>query len=307
MNKEGILCFFGGRQVPLADARVSVLTHAFLYGTAVFEGIRGYRSPDGSGTLLFRLQEHYRRFQQSCRILDIALAHDVEGLCRITTDLVRANRFTQDIYVRPIAYKSAERIGVHLTGESDLLVVAVPFGKYLDDDRPLALGVSSWRRTEDNAIPGRAKVNGSYVNLALAASEARHSGYDEAILLNEDGHVSEAAGMNLFLVRDGRLITPSISANLLEGVTRDTIRKLATEQLGLPVEERQVDRTELYVADEVFLVGTAAQVASVGSIDRRTIGTGKIGPLTGRIRELYTRVVRGQLPAYGSWVTRVGS
>jgi len=307
MQKEGILAYFGGRQVPLAEAKISVLTHAFLYGTAVFEGIRGYRSAAGGEVLIFRLREHYQRLERSCKILNIHMAHDVEGLCRITVDLVKANRFQEDIYVRPIAYKSAERIGVHLSDESELVIVAVPFGKYLEDEKPLKLGVSSWRRTEDNAIPGRAKVNGSYVNLALAASEARRAGLDEAILLNEDGHVSEAAGMNLYLVRDGRLITPSVSANLLEGVTRDSIRTLAQEELGLKVDERQVDRTELYVADEAFLVGTAAQVAAVGSIDGRELGDGKIGPITARLRDLYGRIVRGQVSKYASWITRVAS
>jgi branched-chain amino acid aminotransferase len=304
MNKEGLVAYFGGRQVPLAEARVSVLTHAFLYGTAVFEGIRGYRAPDGKGIFLFRLREHYERLERSSRIIGISLKHDVDSLCRITVDLVKANRFQQDIYVRPIAYKSAERIGVHLSEESDLVVVIVPFGKYLDDDRPLALGVSSWRRAEDNAIPGRSKVNGGYVNLALAASEVRASGYDEAILLNEDGHVSEAAGMNLFLVRSGRLITPSISGNLLEGITRESIRTLALDE-GIPVEERQVDRTELYVADEVFLVGTAAQVAPVGSVDRRPVGSGAVGPVTTRLREIYGKAVRGSLSKYSEWLTPV--
>lgn len=305
MEKEGILAYFGGRQVPLAEARISILTHAFLYGTAVFEGIRGYLSASRNAVLLFRLREHYQRLHHSCRILDIGLEQDVDTLCRLTVDLVRANRFQQDIYVRPIAYKSAERIGVHLSDESDLVIVTIPFGKYLDDDRPLSLGVSSWRRTEDNAIPGRAKVNGSYVNLALAASEARRNGHDEAILLNEDGHVSEAAGMNLFLVRQGRIITPPVSANLLEGVTRDSLRTLAVEEAGIAVEERAVDRTELYVADEVFLVGTAAQVAPVGAIDRRPVGDGTIGPITGRLRELYARVVRGEVPKFSSWITRI--
>jgi branched-chain amino acid aminotransferase len=304
MEKDGLVAYFGGRQVPLADARVSVLTHAFLYGTAVFEGIRGYGAPDGEGVLLFRLREHYERLDRSCRIIGISLQHDVNALCRITTDLVKANRFRRDIYIRPIAYKSAERIGVHLSEESELVVVTVPFDKYLDDDRPLALGVSSWRRAEDNAVPGRAKVNGGYVNLALAASEVRSSGFDEAVLLNEDGHVSEAAGMNLFLVRDGRLVTPAISGNLLEGITRDSIRTLALDE-GIPFEERAVDRTELYVADEVFLVGTAAQVAPVGSVDRRQIGGGAAGPVTTRLRELYGRAVRGQIARYGDWLTRV--
>ena len=305
MQKEGLLAYFGGRQVPLADARISVLTHAFLYGTAVFEGIRGYRSATGSEVLIFRLREHYQRLERSGRILSIRIQQDVETLCRLTVDLVAANHFREDIYIRPIVYKSAERIGVHLSDESDLVIVTVPFGKYLEDERPLALGVSSWRRTEDNAIPSRAKVNGSYVNLSLAASEARASGFDEAILLNEDGHVSEAAGMNLYLVRDGRLITPSVSANLLEGVTRDSIRTLAQEELGLRVEERQVDRTELYIADEAFLVGTAAQVAPVGSIDRRRLGDGKTGPITVRLKDLYGRVARGQVSKYASWITRV--
>jgi branched-chain amino acid aminotransferase len=280
------------------------LTHAFLYGTAVFEGIRGYKASDGNGVLLLRLREHYERLERSTRIIGIALKHDVDDLCRITVDLVKANRFQQDIYVRPIAYKSAERIGVHLSDESDLVIVTVPFGIYLDDSRPLALGVSSWRRAEDNAIPGRAKVNGGYVNLALAASEVRISGYDEAILLNEDGHVSEAAGMNLFLVRGGRLITPSVSGNLLEGITRESIRTIALDE-GIPMEEREVDRTELYIADEVFLVGTAAQVAPVGSVDRRTVGSGKAGPITTRLRDIYGRAVRGQLAKYSGWLTRV--
>jgi branched-chain amino acid aminotransferase len=305
MNKDGLLAYFNGRQVPLAEAKISVLTHAFLYGTAVFEGIRGYRASAGGDLLIFRMREHYQRLERSCRILNIRLAHDPEALGRLTVDLVRANRFQEDIYIRPIAYKSSERIGVHLSEESEIVIVTVPFGKYLEDEKPLAIGVSSWRRTEDNAIPGRAKVNGSYVNLALAASEARDSGFDEAILLNEDGHVSEAAGMNLFLVREGRLVTPGVSANLLEGVTRDCIRTLATEELGLKVEERQVDRTELYVADEAFLVGTAAQVGPIGSIDRRVLGDGKPGPITARIKDLYGRVVRGQVSKYSSWITRV--
>lgn len=305
MKKEGLLAYFQGQQTPLEDAKVSVLTHAFLYGTAVFEGIRGYRSATGGELLIFRLREHYQRLERSCRILGIRPTHDVESLCRITLDLVRANRFEEDIYIRPIVYKSAERIGVHLSDESEVVIVTVPFGKYLEDEKPIGLGVSSWRRTEDNAIPGRAKVNGSYVNLALAASEARAAGFDEAILLNEDGHVSEAAGMNLFLVRDGRLITPGVSANLLEGVTRDSIRTLAVEELGIKVEERQVDRTELYVADEAFLVGTAAQVAPVGSIDRRVLGDGKAGPITVRLKDLYGRVVRGQVSKYASWTSRV--
>jgi branched-chain amino acid aminotransferase len=305
MKKQGLIAYFEGRQVPLEDAKVSVLTHAFLYGTAVFEGIRGYRSAAGGDVLIFRLREHYQRLERSCRILDIRPTLDVDSLCRLTVDLVRANGFQEDIYIRPIAYKSAERIGVHLSDETEIVIVTVPFGKYLEDEKPISLGVSSWRRTEDNAIPGRAKVNGSYVNLALAASEARGSGFDEAILLNEDGHVSEAAGMNLFLVRDGRLITPGVSANLLEGVTRDSIRTLAVEELGIKVEERQVDRTELYVADEAFLVGTAAQVAPVGSIDRRILGDGKAGPITARLKDLYGRVVRGQVSKYASWITRV--
>ncbi|MCI0409194.1 MAG: branched-chain amino acid transaminase [Acidobacteria bacterium] len=305
MKKDGLLAYFKGQQVPLADAKVSVLTHAFLYGTAVFEGIRGYRSAAGGDVLIFRLREHYQRLERSCRILDMQPTHDVDSLCRLTVELVRANRFQEDIYIRPIAYKSAERIGVHLSEETEVVIVTVPFGKYLEDEKPISLGVSSWRRTEDNAIPGRAKVNGSYVNLALAASEARGAGFDEAILLNEDGHVSEAAGMNLFLVRDGRLITPGVSANLLEGVTRDSIRTLAVEELGVKVEERQVDRTELYVADEAFLVGTAAQVAPVGSIDRRVLGDGKPGPITARLKDLYGRVVRGQVSKYASWNTRV--
>ena len=304
MKKEGLIAYFGGRQVPLAEARVSVLSHAFLYGTAVFEGIRGYRCAAGDAVSLFRLREHYERLERSCRIIGITLKIDSDALCRLTADLVRTNGFQEDLYVRTIAYKSAERIGLHLSDESEIVIATLPFGKHIDDSVPLALGVSSWRRAEDNAIPGRAKVNGAYVNLALAASEVRNAGFDEAVLLSEDGHVSEAAGMNLFLVRDGRLITPSVCGNLLEGITRDTVRTLARDE-GMVVEERQVDRTELYVADEIFLVGTAAQVAAAGSVDRRTVGNGKAGPVTTRLRELYGRVVRGQEPRYSDWLTPV--
>jgi branched-chain amino acid aminotransferase len=207
--------------------------------------------------------------------------------------------------VRPVAFKSATRVGVVLPAEDAFAMIAVPLGDYLDTRKGLHCGISSWRRLQDNSIPCRAKICGAYVNSALAAQEARDRGFDEAILLNEAGNVAEGSAMNLFLVRDGRLITPDVSQGILEGITRDTIMRLAQDLLEVPTEERAVDRAEVYVADEIFLCGTAAQIAPVTRVDGRPIATGTPGPLTLQVQALYERIVRGKVPQYRSWVEPV--
>jgi branched-chain amino acid aminotransferase len=297
--------YFGGRFVPLAEAKVGILTHALHYGTGVFEGIRGYWNAEASELYLVRAGEHFARWKTNASILRIAVGPSPEELTRITGELCRRNRFRTDIYVRPLAYKSAERIGVNPDSEDAFAVVALPFGEYLNSKRGLHAGVVSWRRIEDAAVPARAKICGAYVNSALAGDEARRNGFDEAIFLTENGHVAEGATCNLFLVRKGVLITPPVTDNILEGITRDAVMELAARELRVKTVERSVDRSELYVAEEAFFTGTAVGLAPVTWVDRRPVGSGKIGPLTLKLRRLYQDATHGRLAAYRRWLTPV--
>lgn len=298
--------YFQDRFMPLDQATLSVRTNALHYGTAVFEGIRAYWEPEGEQLYVFRLPEHYERMLRNCRVLHLTVGKDVKELSRLTVELLRLNGHREDTYVRPIAFVSSEEIGPRLHGYSTgFAVFTLPLGQYLDTTQGLRVGFSSWRRISDNAIPARCKVAGGYVNSALARTEAAQQGYDEAIFLTEDGALCEGSAENIFLVRGGRLITPDVSANILEGITRDTILTLAREALGLQVEERRVGRSEVYLADEVFLCGTGAQVAPVVEVDRRPVGEGIIGPVTARVQRLYFDVVRGKVPDYRHWLTPV--
>ena len=300
--------FFKGRFVPLAEAKVSVMTHAFNYGTGCFEGIRGNWNAEEEELYLFRLKEHYQRLLRSCRILKINLPYTADDLCRITVELVRRNGHREDTYVRPIAYKASEALGVRLHDlEDDLTIFTMPFGLYLDVEQGARCCTSSWRRVDDTGIPARAKVTGLYINGALAKTEAHENGYDEAIMLGMDGHVSEGSGENIFIVVNGTLITPPQSDNILVGITRDSVIRLARNELDLPTVERPIDRSELYVADEVFMTGTAAHVTPVVEIDRRPVGDGKVGPITSRLMRLYFDVVRGKNKKYIDWCTPVYS
>lgn len=301
-----LYAFFEGEFVPLEEAKISVMTHGFLYGTGCFEGIRAYWSREEEELFVFRMEEHYRRLERSCRILRMSPGYSVGEMMDLTVELLKRCGFKEDCYIRPMVYKKEKVIGVQLTGiADDFLVFAVPFGEYLDLSKGLRAKVSSWVHLGDNSIPMRAKVVGAYVNAALAKSEALDDGYDEAIFLTADGHVSEGSAENLFLVRDGELITPSVTSDILEGVTRDTIIELAREELGLQVWERVIDRTELYVADEAFFVGTGAQVSPVVEIDGRPLGDGAIGPISRQVQELYFRVVKGEVSKYRHWCTPV--
>ena len=298
--------YFQDRFMPLEQATLSVRTNALHYGTAVFEGIRAYWKPEGGQLYVFRLPDHYERMLRNCRVLHLTIGKDVKELALLTVELLRVNGHREDTYVRPIAFVSSEEIGPRLHGYSTgFAVFTLPLGQYLDTSQGLRVGFSSWRRISDNAIPARCKVAGGYVNSALARTEAAQQGYDEALFLTEDGALCEGSAENIFLVRAGRLITPDVSSNILEGITRDTILTLAREALGLQVEERRVGRTEVYLADEVFLCGTGAQVAPVVEVDRRPVGEGMIGPITARIQQLYFDVVRGKVPEYRHWLTPV--
>lgn len=300
------VAFFEGKFVPLEEAKISVQTHAFLYGTAVFEGIRAYWVEEEQDLLIFRMREHYERLLDSCKILQIKPKYDVDQLCRITVELLAANNDKEDVYIRPVYYKSQLGIGVQLAGlADDFVVFSVPMGPYLDLDKGLRVKVTSWRHINDNAIPMRAKVNGAYVNAALAKSDALLDGYDESIFLTEDGHVSEGSAENLFIVRRGQLITTPVTDDILEGITRATVIELATQELGLSVIERPIDRSELYIADEAFFVGTGAQVSPIAEIDHRVIGDGRIGPISKQIQQLYFDVVKGKVPKYRHWCTPV--
>src|ERR671932_1121151 len=270
--------YHGGGIVKMGDIRLSPATHGLNYGTGVFEGIRAYWN-ESKGTLqVLKLREHYERFETSCRILHIELPHTVDELCDITLEILKRNVPREDTYIRPLAYKAIESVGVNLRGGSELSIFTVPMGNYVELTG-LRCCVSSWRRTADNAIPARAKCTGSYVNTALAVDEANRAGYDDAIFLTHDGQVSEASAANIFLVRKGELLTPPVTADILEGITRDAVMELAGKELGMPVMEREIGRTELYAADEVFLSGTGFQIAPVTEIDERTSGTGSIGPV----------------------------
>jgi branched-chain amino acid aminotransferase len=297
--------FFRGGFVPLRDANVSVMTHALNYGTAVFEGIRAYWNAEAKQLYALDLVPHYQRIIRSARLLYMEVPYGAEEMADFTVELLRRDGLQEDVYVRPLVYMSSELIGVRLHNlDSDFTIFAIPFGKYIDTDSGVRAAVSSWRRTDDNAIPARGKITGAYVNSALAKTEAQLNGFDEAIVLTQDGHVSEGSAENLFIVRDGTLVTPPVTDNVLEGITRLRLMGLAGD-LGIPVIQRSIDRTELYSADEVFLCGTGAQVSPVIEIDRRPIADGRPGPITSRISRTYFDAVRGRLETYRSWLTPI--
>jgi branched-chain amino acid aminotransferase len=301
-----VVAFFGGQFVPLSEARIPIMTHGFLYGTATFEGIRAYWNDEQEQLWGLKFLEHYRRMQQSGRVLLMNLPHSPEELVSITVDLLRRNRYRQDTYIRPTLYKSSEIIGVRLHNlEEAIAVFAVPFGEYIAIDRGISAQVVSWRRNSDQSLPARSKIVGAYVNSAFSKSEAVLNGYDEAIVLAIDGHVSEGSAENLFLVRDGVLITPDVSDDILEGITRTALMELASKEMGIDTVQRSVDRSELYAADEVFLCGTGAQISPVVEIDHRQIGSGEVGPISRKLATLYFDVVRGRLPAYHHWLTPI--
>ena len=294
--------YFKGKIVPYSEAKVGVLTHALNYGTAAFGGLRGYWNAEAEQLYLFRPLDHYRRFLNSAKLLLIDLEHTPESLTQLTIELLQKEGYQRNVYIRPLAYKADEIIGVKLHGLRDeLSIVSVPFERYVTNDTNAHVTFSSWRRLDDNMIPARGKISGAYANSAFIKTDAVLSGFDEALVLNQDGHVSEGSAMNIFMVRDGAVITPTITDNILEGITRRTAIELLRQELRIPVIERQIDRTEVYLCDEFFMTGTAAQITAVTRVDHRPIGGGEMGPVTTRLRQAFEAVVYGRHPEYCHW------
>lgn len=297
-----IHAYFKGAIVPYSEAKVGVLTHALNYGTAVFAGIRAYWNATDEQLFLFRPTDHFRRFLNSARLMNMEFDHTPESLSQIVVDLLRADGYRSDVYVRPLAYKADELIGVKLHDlQDEISIVAFPFDRYVTKDTNAHVTISSWRRVDDNAIPARGKISGAYANSALIKTDAVRAGFDEALVLNQDGHLSEGSAMNIFMVRNNAVITPPITDNILEGITRRTVMELIEKELGIPVIERQIDRTEVYLCDEFFMTGTAAQVTAVTQVDYRPIGSGVMGPIATQIRQMFDQVVRGQWKKYAHW------
>lgn len=298
--------FFEGQIRPIQDAKVSVMTQTFNYGTGCFGGLRGYWNAEKQQLYVFRILDHFTRFLNSGKLLLSAAPYSAQDLANVTIDLLTREGWNEDCYIRPLLYKADEVIGVRLHDLRDAVTIfSIPMGDYLPRHEGLKLCTSSWRRVDDTAIPPRGKITGAYINSALIKTEAHLNGFDDALVLNQDGHIAEASAANLIMVRHGKLVMPPATANSLEGITQNAIVHLAKEELGLESEAREIDRTELYYADEAFLCGTGAQLVSIASLDHRNVGSGTMGPITTELHKLYFRVVRGEEPKYMHWLTPV--
>ncbi len=298
--------YFRGKIVPYSEAKVGILTHALNYGTGAFAGLRGYWNSEEEQLYMFRPHDHFRRLLNSAKILCMEFCDSVESLTETTKALLRREGFQEDVYIRPLIYKADEMIGVKLHGlQDELSICAMPFGLYVAKDTNAHVTISSWRRVDDNVIPARGKITGAYANSALIKTDAVRAGFDEALVLTEAGHISEGSAMNLFMVRDGKLITPPLTENVLEGITRKSALEIAARELDITVEERLIDRTEVYICDELFFTGTAAQITVITQVDHRPVGTGVMGPIATRLRELFNEVVRGNRKGYKDWIVPV--
>jgi branched-chain amino acid aminotransferase len=300
------LAYFGGRIVPIAEATVSITCNTLHYGTGCFGGLRAYWNENHQRLYAFRLLEHYQRFLDSAKLLMFRFDHTPEQLRDITLELLSREGWRQNVYIRPLAYKDDGifKLWLH-DGTDKITIFTQPYDKYIAADAGARVCVSSWRRVDDTAIPARGKTNGAYVNSALIKTEAMLNGFDDAIVLNQDGHVAEGSVANFMMVRNGIVITPPVTANILEGIVRRSLITLIREELGVEVIEREIDRTELYLADEALLCGTGVQIAAIGSIDHRIVGQGGTGPITHRLRELFYRVLRGEEAKYVDWLSPV--
>ena len=301
-NNRNRFAFFEGKFVPIEDAKISIMTHALNYGTGCFEGIRAYWNEEENELFIFRPIDHFQRFLESTRLLRMELPQTHEEAVKTLIELIHKENLHEDIYVRPLAFYSDEIIGVRLHNVTPIMTISVlPFGRYLDNEEGAHVMFSSWRRIDDNMIPARGKICGAYVNSALAKSDANLAGFDEAIMLNQDGHIAEGSAENVFILRKGKIVTPPVTDNILEGITRNTMMTLLRDELGMEVVERSIDKSEVYLADEAFMVATGAQLVAITRIDYRKIGTGIMGPVTQKLRNLYFNVVRGRVPKYRQW------
>ncbi|MDH3942606.1 MAG: branched-chain amino acid transaminase [Anaerolineae bacterium] len=294
--------YFKGKIVPYSEAKIGVMSHALNYGTAAFGGVRGYWNDEEEELFIFRPLDHFRRFIQSGDLLLMGLSISPEELTSLTVELLQKEGHREDVYVRPLVYKADEIIGVRLHDlQTELTIFSVPFQKYVSNDTSAHVTFSSWRRVDDNMVPARGKISGAYVNTALIKTDAVRSGFDEALVLNIDGHLSEGSAENVFMVRDGVISTPRTTDNILEGITRRSIIEIAREEFGFEVVERAIDRTEVYLCDEFFMTGTAAQVTAVTKVDHRPIGSGQMGPVTKQLRDFYLDALRGKIEKFRHW------
>lgn len=302
MTQGPSYAYFNGKIVPIEEAKVSVMTHALHYGTGAFGGIRAYWNDEVEELYIFRPLDHFKRVLNSAKLLMMNLPYTPESMLEILLELLRTENYRQDVYIRPLVYKSSPRIGVRLHDLDDAFTMfALPFGSYIPNEEGSRVTFSSWRRVDDNSIPARGKITGAYANSAFIKTDAMMAGFDEALVLNQDGHISEGSAENFFIVRDNVVITPPIYANILEGITRRSVMQLLAEEMRLTIEVRNIDRTEVFIADEAFFCGTGVQVVSITEVDHRPVGSGTMGPVTRQLRELYFDVVRGKLARYCHW------
>jgi len=302
------LAFFRGKVVPYSEVRLGLLTHALNYGTGAFGGMRAFWNEELGELFAFRPLDHFRRFLDSARLLRMELTFTPESLWLGLRDLLRQQGQREDLYIRALAFYGDETLGVRLHGLTpEVAIVALPFGHFVPNDDNAHACISSWQRLSDNVLPARGKIAGGYVSSALAKSDAQLAGFDEALVLNDDGHVCEGSVENLFVVRGGVVATPPVTQDILEGITRRSVIQLLREDLGATVVERPIDRTEVYLADEVFLTGTGVQTVAITRVDHRPIGTGRMGELTARLRPALAAVVRGQDERRRAWCTPVFS
>ena len=297
--------WMNGELVKWEDAKVHVLTHALHYGSGVFEGIRCYETPNGPA--VFRLREHMERLERSARMLYMEIGYSVDEMVEAVLETIRVNKLNS-CYIRPIVFRGYGIMGLDpLPAPVDFTIAAWPWGTYLGEgalEEGVDIGVSSWRQRSINAMPPAIKTTGNYVNSSFARIEANAHGYNEAVMLNEEGKVCEGTGENLFIVKDRTIITPPVSDGILEGITRDSIMTIARDR-GYAVEERSMVRTDLYTADECFMTGSAAELVPVRSVDRIKVGSGKAGAITMEIQKAFFAAVKGEDPAYEAWLERV--
>jgi branched-chain amino acid aminotransferase len=297
--------YFQKQYMPLSEAKLNIMANFMHYGTGVFEGIRANWNAEKQQLYIFRLKEHYERMLNGCKVLKINIPYTIEELCDITVEMSARSGIKENAYLRPLAYKSEEAMGVRLHNlKADFFAFIIPWGRYIDADKCKA-GVSSWRRASSNCGLPLVKATGNYINSAFTKTEAVENGFDEAIILNQHGRVAEGSGENLFLVKDGKLLTPSIEENVLPGITRNSVIEVAKKELGIETIERPIERSELYMADEAFFSGTAVHISPIAEIDHRTVGDGEIGPVTARLQTLYHNIIEGKNPAYMDWCTPV--
>ena len=298
--------YFNGKIRPYNEAKVGVLTHALNYGTAAFGGVRAYWNSEREQLYLFRPIDHFQRFLNSAKLLCMEFELTPQRLTEIAKELLTEEKHQCDVYIRPLAYMADEIIGVKLHDlYAEISIVSIPFQRYVFNDTNAHVTFSSWRRVDDNVIPARGKISGAYANSAFIKTDAVRSGFDEALVLNQNGHISEGSAMNIFMVRDNILITPPVTENILEGITRMTVMEIVQRELGLEVKERPIDRTEVYLCDEFFMTGTAAQITAVTKVDHRPIGSGHMGEITEKLRTLFDDLVRGRMTDYLEWNTAV--